>query len=321
MAMRIQLVRVRALSAALVLAVSACGPAAPVADGEAMSFASAEEAVLALIEAMRAPDQGKLLAVLGASAAPLVDSGDPVADRNTRERFAKAYDRAHTMVESADGDVFLRIGEDEWPFPIPIVQVEGGGGWRFDTDRGQEELVNRRIGANELSAIQVCLAYADAQREYYLRNPEGDPIAHYARRFASSEGKRDGLYWEEQPGEPPSPLGPGIDRARAEGYDEIGDPGDPTTQQGYHGYRYRILESQGPSAPGGAYDYVVRDRMLGGFAMVAYPSVYDVSGVMTFIVNHRGVVYQKDLGPDGASVAKAMTAFDPDETWTEARAD
>jgi hypothetical protein len=200
------------------------------------------------------------------------------------------------------------VGEDEWPFPIPLVQDSTS--WRFDTERGKEEIRNRIIGRNELDVIQVCLAYVDAQFEYYLRNPQGDTVLQYASRAMSTQGTRDGLYWETTADEPPSPLGSLVAQARVEGY-------EPTaaTLIPYRGYYYKILTGQGPNAPGGAYDYIVHGKMIGGFAMVAYPAQYGASGIMTFIVNHDGVVYQKDFGPDTTVLAQSMTQFDPDATW------
>jgi hypothetical protein len=272
-------------------------------------FASVEEAATALIDAFRTGQQGALLALLGEEGKELVGSGDPVADRRRQERFVAAYDEQHRF-EAGGGKVVLVVGRDDFPFPIPIVP--DGPSWRFDTAAGKEEILNRRIGRNELNAIQVALAYVDAQREYYTRAPDGDGLLHYARTFASSQGKRDGLYWPTKPGEPPSPLGPLVARARAEGYSKRSEAPVP-----YWGYYYRILTAQGKDAPGGAYSYIAHGRLMGGFALVAYPAQYGLSGVMTFIVNHEGVVYQKDLGPRTAAIAKAMKEFNPDSTWTK----
>jgi hypothetical protein len=196
--------------------------------------------------------------------------------------------------------------------PIPLVKEDAG--WRFDTHAGKEEILNRRIGRNELAAIEVCRAYVDAQREYYLRNPGRDALHQYAQKFLSTKGKRDGLYWTTKDSEEPSPLGPLIARAQGRGYVKAKDvQGKPLP---YYGYYYRLLKSQGADAPGGAYDYVMRGKMIDGFALVAYPANWGNSGVMTFIVNHDGIVYQKDLGPDTAAAARAITRFDPDSTWT-----
>jgi Protein of unknown function (DUF2950) len=278
------------------------------ASAKQKSFPTPEEGVQALLEAAQRHDQTTLLAVLGPEAKSLVSTGDPVSDRASNERFVKAYEEAHTLVQSGDTKVVLQIGKDEWPFPIPLIKDSAG--WRFDTQAGKEELLNRRIGRNELDVIQVCLAYVDAQREYYMRNPLNSALLQYASKLISTKGKRDGLYWETSADEPPSPLGPLVAQARREGYKRAA--GKPTP---YHGYYYKMLTGQGPDAPGGAYDYVVRGAMIGGFALVAYPAQYGSSGIMTFIVNHDGVVYEKDLGPNTAATAQSMTKFNPDKTW------
>jgi hypothetical protein len=272
------------------------------------TFASPEEGVQALMDAAKSHDTTSLLQVLGPEAQSFVNTGDPVSDQASRARFVQAYDEAHTLVPAGDTKVILQIGKDEWPFPIPLVKDNMS--WRFDAKEGKEEILNRRIGRNELDVIQVCLAYVDAQREYYMRNPQRVALLQYASKFVSTKGKRDGLYWDTTADEPPSPLGPLVAQARREGYKRTA--GKPVP---YHGYYYKILTEQGPSAPGGAYDYVVRGQMIGGFAMVAYPAQYGSSGIMTFIVNHDGVVYQKDFGPRTAALAHDMTKFNPDETW------
>jgi Protein of unknown function (DUF2950) len=273
-------------------------------------FASPETGVTLLVQAARASDTAMLLALLGPEARPLVSSGDEVADRQSRERFVRAYDEAHRLAPGGPDKLVLVVGRDEWPMPIPLVR--DAAGWWFDTAQGREEILNRRIGRNELSAVQVCLAYVDAQREYYARDPDGDALLQYAQRFRSRPGKRDGLYWEAAPGEAPSPLGVLVARAEGAGY-PARRPGEPRIP--YWGYYYRILKAQGPHAPGGAYDYVVRGQMIGGFALLAYPAAYGTSGVMTFMVSHDGVVYQKDLGPATAGTARALATFDPDPTW------
>jgi hypothetical protein len=278
--------------------------------GAPRRFPSPEDGVRALVEAAKAGDLATMLAILGPDAGPLVSSGDDVADRRSRERFVQAFEEAWRLVEAGEAKVVLAVGRDEWRMPLPLVRDSGG--WRFDTAQGREEVLNRRIGRNELSAIQVCLAYVDAQREYYVRDADGDRLLEYAQRFGSTPGKRDGLYWQAQPGEAPSPLGPLVARAQAAGYPPRRGGED---RRPYWGYYYRILKSQGGNAPGGAYDYVVRGRMIGGFALVASPAQYGASGVMTFVVNHDGVVYQRDLGPNTTAVTRAMAAFDPDATW------
>ena len=273
------------------------------------AFPSPEAAATAFVEALRADDLKTMAAILGSSAQRLISSGDPVADNEERERFVKAYDEAHTLV--ADGNkMVIQVGKDEWPFPIPLVKT--GSQWRFDAHAGQEELLARRIGKNELAAIQVALAIVDAQRDYWRRNPQNASILQYARKINSTQGQRDGLYWPGKPDEEPSPLGPLVAEAQRQGYVGQGTGGKPVP---YHGYYFRLLTGQGPEAAGGAYDYLVRGQMIGGFALVAYPAQWGASGVMTFIVNHDGVVYEKNLGPKTAATADAMKLFNPDSTW------
>jgi hypothetical protein len=296
-----------AILAAMLIA--AAGPPMALAADKQKAFGSPEEAAKALAAASGAGDVKSLEAILGSGSASLLRSGDAVADRRGRERFAQAYAEASRVERQGDAKAILLIGKDEWPMPIPLVK--GKEGWRFDARQGREEVLNRRIGRNELSAVQAMLAYVDAQREYYLRNPRKDKLLHYAQKFDSAPGKRDGLYFPTKAGEPPSPLGPLFATAKAAGYGKDGD-GMPDP---YHGYRYRILKRQGPDAPGGAYDYVVQGRMIGGFALVAWPASYGNSGVMTFIVNHDGVVYEKDLGPDTAAAVGKITRFNPDKSW------
>jgi len=269
------------------------------------TFASPEEAAKALVTAVKSGNVNAMHDLLGPGSDELVQSGDAVADRTGRERFLKAYGEAGKVVRQGDAKAILLVGKDEWPLPIPIVKDSGG--WRFDTSQAKEEILNRRIGRNELSAIQAVLAYVDAQRDYYLRNPQGDKLLHYAQKFTSAPGKRDGLYFPTKAGEKPSPLGPLYASAKAEGYAK----GDDS----YHGYHYRIIRGQGARAPGGAYDYVAQGRMIGGFALVAWPASYGNSGVMTFIVNHGGVVYEKDFGPDTATAVRKITRFNPDKSW------
>lgn len=280
------------------------------AEAKQQTFATPEEAVKALMTAAKAGDAKAMLGVLGPGSKDIVQSGDAVADKTGRERFVKAYEEANKLVKFGDAKAVLSMGKDDWPFPVPIVK--DAAGWRFDTKAGREEILNRRIGRNELAVIQVALAYVDAQREYYLRNPAMDKLSHYAQKFASSKGKKDGLFFPTQAGEKPSPLGPLVVGAKAEGYEKGKDAGKPVP---YHGYHYRILKRQGPDAPGGAYDYVAQGRMIGGFALVAYPASYGNSGVMTFLVNHDGVVYEKDLGPETAATAQKITQFNPDKSW------
>jgi Protein of unknown function (DUF2950) len=277
------------------------------------SFESLDDAVNALVGAFRAADRKALVEILGPKGAPIVWSGDTVADRAAFQRFVAAYDRAHRL-EGGDGKVVLYVGDDDYPFPIPLVP--DGPRWFWDTDAGDEELLYRRIGRNELATIQTCLAYVDAQREYYSRD-RGAGILEYAQRLESTKGKRNGLYWPTRPGERPSPLGPLVAEARAAGYTRP----EPGKRMPYHGYLYHLLLAQGPDAPGGAYDFVVKGHMIGGFALVAFPATYGVSGIVTFIVSHDGVVYQKDLGPKTAQLANAMKTYNPDKTWTKVASD
>jgi hypothetical protein len=272
-------------------------------------YESQDQAGEALLAAVSSGDTSAMLRVLGEDAQPLVDSGDAIEDANTRNAFVALYADAHRW-ESAAADVStLIVGPEDWPFPFPLVNEDGG--WRFDTPNGIEEILDRRIGENELAAIQASLAYVDAQREYYWWNPEGAPLLHYAHSLISAEGRKDGLFWEPVEGEPPSPLGSLFASARAEGY-LVDSPVRPVP---YYGYHFRVLTAQGEHAAGGAYDYVVDDRMIGGFALLAYPAERGSSGVMSFIVNHDGVVFSKDLGEDTPKLAAEMTLFDPDETW------
>ena len=270
-------------------------------------FATPEDALKAVITAARNNDDKELIAIFGQSAKDLIFSGDAVEDKQRRELLLKTYDEKNGLV-SQNGNMILVIGKDDWPFPIPLVKK--GDSWFFDTEKGREEVLNRRIGQNELSTIQTMLAIVDAQREYAVKDLDGDGVPEYARKFMSDPGKKNGLYWETKEGEELSPLGPAAAQAREEGYKKSGNKPIP-----FHGYYYRILESQGKNAAGGAYDYVVKGKMIGGFAVVAYPAKYGNSGVMTFLVNHDGVVYQKDLGKITAKTANAMKKFDPDSTW------
>jgi len=274
------------------------------------TFASPEAAAKALVSAAGAHDGNKLLAILGSEGAPLISSGDEVADREAREKFVRMYEEKNAVVREGDGKAILEVGNDAWPLPIPVVKE--GESWRFDTRQGAEEIIDRRIGKNELSAIQVCLAYVDVQREYASRDRDRDGLLEYAQKFVSESGKKDGLYWESKEGEESSPLGPLAAQAKKEGYTRKKSSDEPSP---YHGYLYKILKAQGKNAPGGAYSYLVKGKMIGGFALVAYPAKYGTSGIMTLIVNHDGVVYEKDLGKKTEAVVKAMTTFEPDKTW------
>jgi hypothetical protein len=311
--------RLQRLAAALVVAavVSAMSAAAvaqqkSAATGGPKRFATAEEASQALVNALRGNKSNAVIEVLGPEGRPLVYSADAAGNRARIERFIREFDTAHRIEPAGDAKAILHVGKDDWPLPIPIVR--SGGTWSFDTRAGKEEILNRRIGENELSVIQICLAYVDAQREYYREPRDGSGILKYAQKIRSTPGMRDGLYWDTQADTPPSPLGPLAARASTEGYKRRGAGAGPAA---YHGYYFRILTAQGPDAPGGAYDYVVRGHMIGGFALVAFPAEYGVTGIMTFIVNHDGVVYQKDLGRDSAARGREMKQFNPDSTWSK----
>ena len=293
-------------AALLALTVAMIDPASAAASTRQV-FATPQAAVEALVAAVRAGDEHRIASVLGPGSGPLVRSGDPVADEQGRLRFVADYDRQSKIEMRGEDKAALLIGEKEWPLPIPLVK--DGAGWRFDSAAGAKELLERRIGRNELAAIQVCLAYVDAQRDYAATAGNVRGLHEYASKFSSARGRHDGLYWPTLEGERPSPLGALVADAHTEGY----------YKQPYHGYFYRIITAQGPNASGGEYDYRVRGRLVGGFALVAYPARWESSGVMTFIVNHDGIVYEKNLGADTAALASGMKRFDPDPSWSKVR--
>lgn len=294
---------------AIFLTIFGLGGISHAAAAQPKTFASAEEAVKALMAAAKSNNDKEMLAIFGPGAKELIFSGDAAADRQRRARFIKAYDEKNRLVQQGN-DMILVIGNEDWPFPIPVMKK--GDSWIFDIARGREEILNRRIGENELDAIQVCRAIVDAQREYAMKDRDKNGLLEYAQKFRSDAGKKNGLYWDSKAGEPQSPLGPITVQARGEGY-RGNTSGGPTP---YHGYFYRILTAQGKDAAGGAYSYLVKGKMIGGFAVVAYPAEYENSGVMTFIVNHDGKVFQKNLGSNTASIAKAMKEYNPDSSWT-----
>jgi hypothetical protein len=271
------------------------------------TYKTPEAAVDALIATARSGDQKAALTVLGPDGEDIISSGDKVSDDAVRQRFVTSYDAKHQIVIEGDGRAILVIGNNDYPLPIPLVRK--GGQWSFDTDAGRREILYRRIGHNELETIQTSLAYVDAQNEYAEKDRTGAGAGVYAERFVSEPGKKDGLYWPAAQGEEESPLGELFAAASRQGY-RAGEGRTP-----YHGYYYKILTRQGPAAPGGTADYVVRGNMIGGFALVAFPAEYRNSGVMTFLVNHNGTVFQKDLGSKTAELAEAMTSFNPDPTW------
>ena len=271
------------------------------------AFKTPEEAATALVGAAKSGDMKAITTVLGPDGDDIVSSGDEVADAATRAKFVTAYDAKHTIAMEGDSKAVMVIGPDDFPLPIPIIRKDGQ--WRFDTAAGREEILFRRIGENELDAIQSALAYVDAQDEYAEKDRTGAGINTYAQRIISQPEKKDGLYWPTSQGEDPSPLGELIAEATKQGY-RVGGGRTP-----FHGYYFKILTRQGPAASGGEADYVVNGKMIGGFALVAYPAEYRNSGVMTFIVNHAGTVFQKDLGPNTAQLAERMTSFNPDKSW------
>jgi hypothetical protein len=280
--------------------------------GQGLAFATPDAAVDSMVTALRSSNQPELFRILGPEADDVLSSGDPVDDARVKAEFLRRYDQNHGLVPDQNGrSMTLEVGDTHWPLPIPIVKASDG--WRFDTAAGLDEILNRRIGRDELDTIETCRAANDAQADYFAANPRKSPVPEYARKFISSEGTRDGLYWPTGEGEPLSPLGALMAEAADEGY-RITGKGNP-----YHGYFYRMLTAQGDFAPGGRMSYLTGDSLTKGFGVVAYPAQYGNSGIMTFIVNQQGIVYQRDLGADTANIAKAMTEFDPDPNWTVAK--
>jgi DUF2950 family protein len=270
------------------------------------AFPSPEDAAAALAAAVKTGEKRAMLKVLGKDAEDIIASGDDVADAETRERFLSTYEAKHAIRAEGNKKATLILGTDDFPFPIPLVNNRDG--WEFDSAAGRLEILYRRIGRNELDAIQTSLAFVDAENEYADKDRTGDGAGVYAQRIVSTPGKKDGLFWRDDRDQ--SPLGELAAEAAAEGYKAGAEGGAP-----YHGYYFRILKGQGPNAPGGAMNYVVKGKMIGGFGLIAYPAEYGNSGVMTFMVNHAGTVYQKDLGERTAVIAKRTYLFDPDQTW------
>jgi hypothetical protein len=273
------------------------------------TFSSPSEAVKTMVDAMKEGNAGHLVEIFGPAGKEMYSSGDDAADRQTREEFVKAYEEKNRLETVGKNKMILHVGKEDWSWPIPIVKT--GKRWHFDTKEGRQEILARKIGENELAAIQVCLAYVDAQREY-AQDHRASGLHEYAQKFVSDPGKTNGLCWEEKDEGKQSPLGPFVAHACKESYTDAQQAG---TVKPYHGYLYRMLRKQGRDAPGGAYDYIVNGKMIGGFALVAYPARYASSGIMTFVVNQDGVVYEKDLGKNTEKLAEAMIMFDPDKTW------
>jgi hypothetical protein len=297
--------RIAALCLGLVI-VTGCAKQ-PATDG---AFKTPEEAVSALVTALQKDDVAGLQALLGPGSEELLNSGDAVQDASDRAAFLAAYESKHALTDDGADRKILVTGQDDWPMPIPIVKRDGG--WQFDGEAGIDEIIYRRVGGNELGAIDVCRGFVNAQLEYASEGRDGDPAGIYALKLVSDEGLHNGLYWPTEEGEPPSPAGPFVAAAAAEGYRRAeGDERAP-----YHGYYYRMLYAQGENANGGTRDYFKDGLLTEGFALVAWPADYGSSGVQTFIVNQDGIVFQKDLGEDTATAVEAIQSFDPDSSWT-----
>jgi len=293
---------------ALLFCVSLAAASGALAAGNQQTYGTPEDAVGALMTAVKADDVKAMRSVLG-NAGGALSSGDPVADRAAAQRFVADYDAKHSIVREGD-TAKLVMGKEDFPFAFPLVKT--GDRWRFDTAAGIDELNARRIGENELDAINVLRAIVDAQQEYASESRSGDGVVAYARKIISSPGKRDGLYWPTKAGEPPSPLGPLVARATGEGY----GGGNKSGPHAFHGYYYRALKGQAKTADAPEFDYVVRRRAIGGFAAIAYPAKYGSSGIMTFMVNQDGKVYQKDLGPKTPERATAIQRYDTSNGWS-----
>jgi Protein of unknown function (DUF2950) len=278
------------------------------AAAEGQTFATPDMAAQALVHAAEGRDVAAVLKILGPSATEVLTTSDPVSDKRMRQMFVqKAKEKTRVVTDPQQPkQKILEVGNDNWPFPIPIVQT--GGRWQFDLGQGKTRIALRRIGNNELNAIDVARGYVEAQNEYFQRDPMGTGVHQYAQRFISTDGRRDGLYWKTDNPDDESPIAELVAKAIAEGYTSRTQP--------YHGYYFKVLKAQGPHAPGGAMDYIKNGAMTGGFAMIAWPADYRSTGVMTFVVDRSGIVYQKDLGPKTAEIARDITVYDPDETWT-----
>jgi hypothetical protein len=299
---------IRFLLLAIVLPLAACKKSEPEKPSISV-FASPDDASNALVAAANSGDQDALLAIFGLDSKELIHSGDAVQDKNTAKAFVEGYGVMHRWRKMPDGAQILLVGADNFPFPIPLKK-NGDGKWFFDTAAGKDEVLNRRIGRNELAVIEVCGAVADAEAEYFAHPHDGEKPKQFAAKFISDPGKQNGLYWKSPEGQPQSPLGPLAAFASAEGY-----TAKPEGHTAFHGYYFHMLKGQTDKAPGGARDYTVNGKMTGGFAFVAYPAEYGNSGVMTFMINQDGVLLQKDLGKTTTETATAMTEFDPDPSW------
>ena len=280
-------------------------------DANQLSFSTPDSAVSALVAALEKRDVVTMRRLLGPETEGLMSSGDTARDRSDREGFLARYRARHEIVAGGPDDAMLQVGDDEWPLPVPLLRRDGR--WQFDGDAAVRELVARRIGANELRTIDVMHGFVDAQQEYASAGHDGAAAGIYARVLRSDPGRQNGLYWQVSAGEAPSPAGPFLAAASAEGYNASAGTNGPAP---YHGYVYRMLFSQGPAADGGAREYVVDGKLTGGFSLLAYPAEYGESGVMTFMVNQEGLVWQRNLGAKTAELAAAITQFNPDSSWT-----
>jgi hypothetical protein len=274
-------------------------------------FSTPEDALKGLVDAVKMRDQAALDQIFGPSSKDLL-SGDAVQDAAESEEFDKHVAEKINLVKENDSKVIIHIGNENWPFPIPLVKKNGQ--WFFDTEAGREEILNRRIGEDELTAIMVCRTYVKAQREYVLKDWDGDGILAYASKLRSDPGKKNGLYWKHAEGEPVSPLGELVAQAKMAGYKKEKSVFKEEPRP-FHGYYFKILTQQGKNTPGGKYSYIINGNMVGGFALIAFPSNWGKSGIMTFIVNQQGKVYQKNLGPDTLKMAREVDTYDPDKTW------
>ena len=300
-----------ACAVTVLLFISASAPDSRAAEVGQTRFTSPDEAVEALVAATRADDLKTMLAILGPGSKDVISSGDSVADNANRDKFVASYEQKHTLEAGKAGSMILHIGTDDWSMPIPIVRR--GNSWGFDIEKGKREILNRRIGRNELRVIDLIDAYVDAQHEYASSDCRESGTVEFAQRFISSPGSHDGLYWEAREGEPQSPLGPLIAQAAKEGY-RAEDNLSP-----FHGYFFKILKGQGKHAKGGPYKYVVKEKMILGFALVAYPAEYGNSGVMTFVVNQEGTIFEKNLGKNSRRLAEAITVYNPDKSWKKVK--
>jgi hypothetical protein len=288
------------------MAVSVLFAAASAQEAGQKTFMALSDASKALYDALKSGDKSAMVAVLGASSAPILSSGDPVQDQKNGDFFIQHYEQMNRWGKETNGDETLFMGPENWPFPIPLKK-NAAGQWYFDSKAGVEEVLYRRIGKNEYAAMRVCQALADAQVEYFNGLHDGSTVHQYAQKIISDPGEQNGLFWKTAEGEPPSPIGPVIAYATGEGYSNKTEP--------FHGYFFRVLTAQGVDAPGGAKSYIKGGAMTEGFAFVAWPAEYRNSGVMTFVVNLNGVIFEKNLGPKTADLAKAVTAINPDKTW------